>query len=105
MLDLNVLQFCDFFNALLSIWVTLIAMASMGSRATSFCHMIGIIIIAFGVEKERTSLWVFLLPAIAGCLIVMLSWAYKCRQKGELQIIGRFLKKVFFFMHLQLVLA
>lgn len=31
---LGVLQFCDFFNALLSIWVTLVAMASFGPKLT-----------------------------------------------------------------------
>lgn len=79
----SVLQFCDFFNALLSIWVTLVAMASLGQRATSFCQMLGVVVLAVGAELDRTALWVFLLPTVCGCLLVISSWAYKCRQKGE----------------------
>ncbi|CAB0031652.1 unnamed protein product [Trichogramma brassicae] len=89
LMDIDTLQFCDFFNALLSIWMTLIAMASMGSRLTSFCHILGVIVLAVGAEKDRTALWVFMLPAVTGCLIVLASWGYKCRQKGSLQYPAR----------------
>jgi hypothetical protein len=83
-MKLSVLQFCDFYNALLSIWVTLVAMASMGPRATSFCHMLGVVTLAVGAEMDRTALWVFLLPTVSGCLLVLVFWAIKCRQKGEM---------------------
>lgn len=82
-MKLSVLQFCDFYNALLSIWVTLVAMASMGPRATSFCQMLGVVVLAVGAEMDRTALWVFLLPAISGVSLVIVYWAIKCRQKGK----------------------
>ncbi|XP_015591102.1 transmembrane protein 8B isoform X2 [Cephus cinctus] len=78
---LSVLQFCDFFNALLSIWVTLVAMAAFGYRLTGFCQMAGAIILAMGAEMDRTALWVFLLPALTGSALVVISWGMKCRIK------------------------
>ncbi|KAK0164040.1 hypothetical protein PV328_002710 [Microctonus aethiopoides] len=78
---LNVLQFCDFYNALLSIWVTLVAMASFGPRLTAFCQLSGAIVLALGAELDRTALWVFLLPAITGCILIGLSWGFRCRRQ------------------------
>lgn len=78
---LSVLQFCDFFNALLSIWVTLVAMAAFGPRLTAFCQVTGAIILALGSELDRTALWVFLLPAVTGCLLVCVSWGLRCKAK------------------------
>ncbi|XP_014218412.1 post-GPI attachment to proteins factor 6-like [Copidosoma floridanum] len=83
-LSLNVLQFGDFYSALLAIWLTLVAMASMGRRVTSFCQMLGVIVLAMGAEMDRMALWVFLLPAFFGFGLVVVSWALKCRQKGTL---------------------
>lgn len=79
---LSVLQFCDFYNALLSIWVTLVAMVSVGPRLTAFLQMAGAVVLAVGAELDRTALWVFLVPAVTGCILVGLSWARKCRAKG-----------------------
>ncbi|XP_051160937.1 transmembrane protein 8B [Leptopilina boulardi] len=81
LMRLSVLQFCDFFNALLSIWVTLIAMASFGQRLTNFFQMTGAIVLAICAELDRTALWVFLLPTITGCTLVIISWLKKCRSR------------------------
>ncbi|KAH0548459.1 transmembrane protein 8B [Cotesia glomerata] len=78
---LSVLQFCDFYNALLSIWVTLVAMASFGPRLTAFCQISGAIILALGAELDRTALWVFLLPAITGSILIGVSWGLRCRRQ------------------------
>ncbi|KAJ8674352.1 hypothetical protein QAD02_005614 [Eretmocerus hayati] len=101
---LNVLQFCDFFNALLSIWVTLVAMASMGPRATSFAHMLGVVVLAVGAELDKTALWVFLMPVVCGCSLVVISWAYKCRQKGTLKYPARIYRLVYLPIGLTVVL-
>ncbi|XP_001600009.1 post-GPI attachment to proteins factor 6 isoform X2 [Nasonia vitripennis] len=95
LMKLSVLQFCDFYNALLSIWVTLVAMASMGPRATSFCQMLGVVVLAVGAEMDRTALWVFLLPAISGVSLVVVYWAIKCRQKGTLQYPARVYRLIY----------
>uniref|UniRef100_A0A0C9QQ78 Tmem8a_0 protein n=1 Tax=Fopius arisanus TaxID=64838 RepID=A0A0C9QQ78_9HYME len=81
---LSVLQFCDFYNALLSIWVTLVAMASFGTKVTAFCQISGAIVLALGAELDRTALWVFLLPAITGFGLIGFSWGSRCRRQRNL---------------------
>lgn len=88
-MKLSVLQFCDFFNALLAIWVTLVAMAALGPRMTSAFQMTGVVILAVGAELDKTALWVFLLPAITGCVVVGVTWGLRCRQKGTVQYPAR----------------
>lgn len=58
-------------------------MASLGPRATSFCQMLGVVVLAVGAELDRTALWVFLLPTVCGLVLVVASWTVKCRQKGN----------------------
>ncbi|XP_020277842.1 transmembrane protein 8B [Pseudomyrmex gracilis] len=86
---LSVLQFCDFFNALLAIWVTLVAMASLGPRFTAFCQVAGAIVLAMGAEMDRTALWVFLLPAVTGSALIGLSWGLRCRIKRTVRYPSR----------------
>lgn len=86
---LSVLQFCDFFNALLAIWVTLVAMASFGPRLTAFCQVAGAIVLAMGAEMDRTALWVFLLPAVTGSALIGLSWGLRCRRKRTVRYPSR----------------
>lgn len=82
---LSVLQFCDFFNALLSIWVTLVAMASFGPKLTAFCQIAGAVVLAMSAEMDRTALWVFLLPAITGSALIGLSWGLRCKRRGTVR--------------------
>lgn len=93
---LNVLQFCDFFNALLSIWVTLVAMASFGPRLTAFFQILGAIILAMSAEMDRTALWVFLLPSITGSALIGLSWGLRCRRRKTVRYPSRVYRTVFF---------
>ncbi|KAM0730176.1 Post-GPI attachment to proteins factor 6 [Formica fusca] len=86
---LSVLQFCDFFNALLAIWVTLVAMASFGPRLTAFCQVAGAIVLAMGAEMDRTALWVFLLPAVTGTALIGLSWGLRCKRKRTVKYPSR----------------
>jgi hypothetical protein len=65
----QVLQFCDFFCSILAFWVTLIAIAGIPSRAASTLHMVGVLIIAVGVEYNRTGLLVFIIPFGLGVVI------------------------------------
>lgn len=81
MMPLYVLQFCDFYSAILAVWVTLVAMANLPSPCRSFLHMGGAVGIALGTELDRTSLAVFLVPALVGLLILGARWAARCRQR------------------------
>ncbi|XP_071562180.1 post-GPI attachment to proteins factor 6 [Temnothorax nylanderi] len=93
---LSVLQFCDFFNALLAIWVTLVAMASFGPRLTAFCQVTGAIVLAMGAEMDRTALWVFLLPAVTGSALIGLSWGLRCRRRRTIKYPSRPYRTVYF---------
>lgn len=87
----SVLQFSDFFSALLSIWVTLIAIANLSTIWPSLYHMGGAIIIAFGVTVNRYSLWVFAVPAGVGVCIIVVSWYLHYRKNGLLPASKRYL--------------
>lgn len=66
---LQVLQFCDFFCSILAFWVTLIAISGISPKFSSTLHMVGVVIIAVGVEYNRTGLLVFIIPVGLGVVI------------------------------------
>ncbi|OXU28873.1 hypothetical protein TSAR_000403 [Trichomalopsis sarcophagae] len=74
----EVLQYCDFFSGILAFWVTFIAMAELPIQYESFCHMLGAIIITFGVESDKTGLISILIPIIIGMLISISSYGCYC---------------------------
>ncbi|XP_076760727.1 post-GPI attachment to proteins factor 6 [Xylocopa sonorina] len=76
----EVLQYSDFFSSILAFWVTLVAMAEIPIRFVSLCHMFGVLIIAFGVESNKTSLTSILVPLGMGIMIPMGTYAYRCFQ-------------------------
>lgn len=78
LVKIGVLQFSDFYCGLLAIWVTLIAMAKLNAKLVSLFHMLGAIILAFGTELNKQSLWVFLTPAVTGLCIITTSWGLRC---------------------------
>lgn len=79
LMRLNVLQFCDFYSAILSLWVTLIAMSDIRNALKSIVHMAGAIGIALGTEYNRTSLWVLVVPALIGLALMTQSWMWRCK--------------------------
>ncbi|KAG8178508.1 hypothetical protein JTE90_005403 [Oedothorax gibbosus] len=81
LIRLGVLQFCDFYLAILSVWVTLIAMAKLPDKVQNFVHMAGAVGVALGVEYDRTGLWVFVLPTGIGLTILLTSWITRCYKK------------------------
>uniref|UniRef100_A0A1L8D9Q3 EGF-like domain-containing protein n=2 Tax=Nyssomyia neivai TaxID=330878 RepID=A0A1L8D9Q3_9DIPT len=80
LVKIGVLQFCDFYCGLLAIWVTLIAMAHVRPAFVSLLHMLGAILLAFGTELNKQSLWVFLAPALTGICLISASWGLRCRK-------------------------
>uniref|UniRef100_A0A1B0GJC8 EGF-like domain-containing protein n=2 Tax=Lutzomyia longipalpis TaxID=7200 RepID=A0A1B0GJC8_LUTLO len=80
LVKIGVLQFCDFYCGLLAIWVTLIAMAHVRQAFVSLLHMLGAILLAFGTELNKQSLWVFLAPALTGICLISASWGLRCRK-------------------------
>lgn len=59
-------------------------MANVRPTFVSLLHMFGAILLAFGTELNKQSLWVFLAPALTGICIISVSWGMKCRKKKQL---------------------
>lgn len=79
----EVLQFCDFFCSILAFWVTLVAMAGIPPHIASTLHMMGVLIVAVGVEYNRTGLLVFIIPFGLGVVIPVATWSIRCcRRRG-----------------------
>ncbi|GLH12908.1 Uncharacterized protein GBIM_17566 [Gryllus bimaculatus] len=79
----EVLQFCDFFCSILAFWVTLVAIAGIPPHIASTLHMMGVLIVAVGVEYNRTGLLVFIIPFGLGVVIPVATWCIRCcRQRG-----------------------
>lgn len=70
----DVLQFCDFYSAILSFWVTVVAMSNLPLDIASMAHMAGALGIALAVQSEKTGLWTFVVPVVAGIALMLLSW-------------------------------
>lgn len=84
LVKIGVLQFCDFYCGLLAIWVTLIAMAHIRQSFVSMLHMFGAILLAFGTELNKQSLWVFLAPALTGLCLISVSWGWRCQRTRKM---------------------
>jgi len=67
----QVLQFCDFFFSILGLWVTLVALAGLDPQVVSALHMAGVVMIAMGVQYNRTGLLVFTVPLVLGIVILV----------------------------------
>jgi hypothetical protein len=58
----EVLQFCDFFSAIMSFWVTIISMAKLPDKLVNFLHMLGkVSSLIFTVIRSggKISFWFF----------------------------------------------
>ncbi|XP_034664948.1 uncharacterized protein LOC117899194 isoform X1 [Drosophila subobscura] len=91
LVKIGVLQFCDFYCGLLAIWVTLVAMADIRQQLAAPLHMFGAILLAFGTELNKQSLWVFLAPALTGICIISTSWGIRCAQTRKMYPSRRYL--------------
>jgi len=69
----EVLQFCDFFCAILSFWVTIISLAKLPDKLVSFLHMFGVLLVAILVQYNRNGIQVFAVPIPLGLLIVIVT--------------------------------
>ena len=79
----EVLQFCDFFCAILSFWVTIISMAKLPERVVNFLHMLGVLLIAILVQYNRNGIQVFVVPIPLGILILIITLAVRSFKKKK----------------------
>ena len=77
----EVLQFCDFFCAILSFWVTIISMAKLPEKMVSFLHMFGVLLVAILVQYNRNGIQVFVVPIPLGLLIFIVTLAVRSIKK------------------------
>lgn len=57
--------------------------------------MLGCILLAFGTVIDKTSLWVFLLPALVGVIIVGTTWYLRYRRSRKIFPSKRYLTMIF----------
>jgi len=69
----EVLQFCDFFCAIMSFWVTIISMAKLPERLVNFLHMLGVLLVSILVQYNRNGIQVFAVPIPLGILILIIT--------------------------------
>ena len=74
MMPYNVLSHCDFFGAILSVWLTLLAMARLQEKARTFLMVLGCLGLAVGVTWDRYSLWTFMVPSAVALGIMTITW-------------------------------
>lgn len=80
----EVLQFCDFYSATLSFWITIISLARLPHRLVNFLHMLGVLLIAVLVQYNRSSLLVLLVPIPLGLLILFVALQVKGIRRRKL---------------------
>ncbi|XP_022087178.1 transmembrane protein 8A-like isoform X2 [Acanthaster planci] len=79
----NTLQFCDFFSAFMSFFLTLIAMARLPVPLRHSLEILGAFGLALGTTYNRFSLWAAAVPVGVGMGVLLISWArrwYKRRR-------------------------
>ncbi|XP_060529271.1 post-GPI attachment to proteins factor 6 [Cylas formicarius] len=74
---LSTLQFADFFSALYSMWLTLLAIADLNPTWLSVLQVAGSIVIAFFVTLNKLAVWIFLIPTCLGIIIIGVNWFQK----------------------------
>ncbi|OTF79737.1 hypothetical protein BLA29_000729 [Euroglyphus maynei] len=80
--SVGLLQFADFYTAILSFFVTLLTLACLSPGCKSFFHLMGAISIALITQNDRTSLWTFVIPAGLGTLLMFCCWCSRCCRKS-----------------------
>ncbi|XP_071645882.1 post-GPI attachment to proteins factor 6 isoform X7 [Temnothorax longispinosus] len=68
----EILQYSDFFSSILAFWVTLVAMAELPIAFVPLCHMTGVFIITFGMQRDRMCLISTSIPLSLGIIIPLL---------------------------------
>ena len=64
----EVLQFCDFYSATLSFWITIISLAKLPHKLVNFLNLFGVLLVAILVQYNRTGITVFVIPIPLGIL-------------------------------------
>ncbi|XP_067399679.1 transmembrane protein 8B [Emydura macquarii macquarii] len=73
-MDYDVLQFCDFLGSLMSVWVTVIAMARLQPAVKQVLYLLGAMLLAMALQLDRHGLWNLLGPSLFAVGIMAIAW-------------------------------
>ncbi len=85
----EVLQFCDFFCAILSFWVTISSLARLPESLVNAMNLFGSLLIAFLVQYNRTGYLVLIIPVPLGLAVFLISVVYRSVRQKRLLLPGR----------------
>uniref|UniRef100_A0A803SN20 EGF-like domain-containing protein n=1 Tax=Anolis carolinensis TaxID=28377 RepID=A0A803SN20_ANOCA len=73
-MDYDVLQFCDFLGSLMSVWVTVIAMARLQPVIKQVLYLLGAMLLSMALQLDRHGLWNLLGPSLFALGIMAIAW-------------------------------
>uniref|UniRef100_UPI00359022CF transmembrane protein 8B-like n=1 Tax=Myxine glutinosa TaxID=7769 RepID=UPI00359022CF len=80
-MDYDVLQYCDFFGSLMSVWVTIIAMARLKTTTKEIMYLLGALVLAMVVQLDRWGLWNLLGPCLFALILLVISWGMRMSRR------------------------
>ncbi|XP_052413799.1 transmembrane protein 8B-like [Carassius gibelio] len=76
-MEYDVLQFCDFLGSLMSVWVTVIAMARLKSIIKQVLYLLGAMALSMALQLDRHGLWNLLGPSLFALGIMAIAWTVR----------------------------
>ncbi|XP_075416243.1 transmembrane protein 8B isoform X3 [Tenrec ecaudatus] len=76
-MDYDVLQFCDFLGSLMSVWVTVIAMARLQPVVKQVLYLLGAMLLSMALQLDRHGLWNLLGPSLFALGILATAWTVR----------------------------
>uniref|UniRef100_A0A8B9Q0X5 Transmembrane protein 8B n=1 Tax=Apteryx owenii TaxID=8824 RepID=A0A8B9Q0X5_APTOW len=73
-MEYDVLQFCDFLGSLMSVWVTVIAMARLQPVVKQVLYLLGAMLLSMALQMDRHGLWNLLGPSLFALGIMAIAW-------------------------------
>uniref|UniRef100_A0A8B9ISP5 EGF-like domain-containing protein n=1 Tax=Amazona collaria TaxID=241587 RepID=A0A8B9ISP5_9PSIT len=80
-MDYDVLQFCDFLGSLMSVWVTVIAMARLQPVVKQVLYLLGAMLLSMALQMDRHGLWNLLGPSLFALGIMAVAWTARTIQR------------------------
>uniref|UniRef100_UPI00398EBBA5 transmembrane protein 8B n=1 Tax=Pristiophorus japonicus TaxID=55135 RepID=UPI00398EBBA5 len=76
-MEYDVLQFCDFLGSLMSVWVTVIAMARLQPIIKQILYLLGAMLLSMALQLDRHGLWNLLGPSLFALGIMAIAWTVR----------------------------
>uniref|UniRef100_A0A4W3HZL0 Transmembrane protein 8B n=1 Tax=Callorhinchus milii TaxID=7868 RepID=A0A4W3HZL0_CALMI len=76
-MDYDVLQFCDFLGSMMSVWVTVIAMARLQPIIKQILYLLGAMLLSMALQLDRHGLWNLLGPSLFALGIMAIAWTIR----------------------------